>query len=65
MINLKERLIICVSNILFSLCCGLCNWKIIGKENLDNAKKLNFGNKNLQSISINVNTFAEFKSLFD
>ena len=31
----------------------------------DNAKKLNFGNKNLQSISINVNTFAEFKSLFD
>ena len=31
----------------------------------DNAKKLNFSNKNLQSISINVNTLTEFKSLFN
>jgi len=31
----------------------------------ENAKKLNFGNKNLQSISINIKTFTEFKSIFN
>ena len=31
----------------------------------DNAKNLNFGNKNLQSISLNVTTLKEFKSLFN
>ena len=31
----------------------------------DNAKNLNFGNKNLQSISLNVTTLKEFRSLFD
>ena len=31
----------------------------------ENAKKLNFGNRNLQSISINVKTLSEFKSFFN
>ena len=31
----------------------------------ENAKKFNFGNKNLQSISINIKTLTEFKSLYD
>jgi len=31
----------------------------------DNAKKLNFTNKNLQSISKNIKTLTEFKSLFN
>jgi len=31
----------------------------------ENSKKLNFGNKNLQSISINVKTLSEFKSIFN
>ena len=39
--NLKNFLIIFFSNILFTLCCGLCKWKIFGKRNLDNAKKEN------------------------
>ena len=36
-------------------------WKTLF-EIYNNAKKLNFGNKNLQSISINVKTLSEFKS---
>jgi len=31
----------------------------------DNAKKLNFGNKNLQSVCINIKTLSEFKSIFN
>ncbi len=36
-------------------------WKTLF-EIYNNAKKLNFGNKYLQSISINVKTLSEFKS---
>ena len=39
--KLKEYIIIFFSNILLSLFCASCNWKIIGKENLDNAIKKN------------------------
>ena len=38
--NLKERFIIFVVNFLFIILCSSCRWKIIGKENFDNAKKL-------------------------
>ena len=31
----------------------------------DNAKKLNFGVKNLQSICVNISTLTEFKSLIN
>ena len=39
-------------------------WKSL-IEMYNNAKKLNFGNKNLQSITINIKTITEFKSLFN
>ena len=31
----------------------------------DTAQKENFSNKNLQNICVNVNTFDEFKQLFE
>ena len=39
-------------------------WKSLF-ELYQNAKKLNFGNKNLQTISIVIKTLTEFKSLFN
>ena len=40
-INFKDHLIIFFSNFFFAFLCFSCRWKIIGKENLDNAKALN------------------------
>ena len=44
------------------------NYKNYWQSLLDlynNAKKLNFGDKNLQSICVNISTLAEFKSLIN